>query len=137
NGDSADDTINLISHEHNEAITDPLGTGWYDKNGLEDGDKCAWNFGSSTPSNQTIDFNPYYLQQEWSNARKGCVLFVNAAPTAAFTFSPTNPQPDQAVAFDGSGSSDPDGSIDSYSWDFGDGGTDSGANPTHTYTSAG
>ncbi len=39
-----------------------------------------------------------------------------------------------AVAFDGTGSSDPDGTIVSYAWDFGDGSTGSGATPTHTYT---
>ena len=42
-----------------------------------------------------------------------------------------------AVAFDGSASSDPDGSIISYSWDFGDGNTGTGATPSHTYASAG
>lgn len=41
------------------------------------------------------------------------------------------------IQFDGTGSSDPDGSIVSYEWDFGDGGTGSGATPTHTYTSFG
>ena len=41
------------------------------------------------------------------------------------------------VAFDGSGSSDPDGSIVSYTWDFGDGSTGSGATPSHTYTTDG
>jgi len=43
-----------------------------------------------------------------------------------------------AVAFDGSGSSDPDGTIEAYDWDWGDGtehGT--GATPSHTYTSRG
>ncbi len=41
-----------------------------------------------------------------------------------------------AVNLDGSGSYDPDGSIVSYEWDFGDGTTGTGANPVHTYTSA-
>jgi len=41
-----------------------------------------------------------------------------------------------AVAFDGSASNDPDGSIISYSWDYGDGATGSGVNPSHTYASA-
>jgi PKD repeat protein len=38
-----------------------------------------------------------------------------------------------AVDFDGSGSSDPDGTIDSYDWDFGDGNTSVGVSPSHTY----
>ena len=41
-----------------------------------------------------------------------------------------------AVTFDGSGSSDPDGTIASYAWDFGDGNTGSGVNPSHTYATA-
>src|SRR5579884_2966408 len=80
NGDDADATLNVTSHEHNEGITDPLGSAWYDSAGNEDGDKCAWNFGSSLGStgtgayNQVINGHDYYLQQEWSNASGGCVL---------------------------------------------------------------
>ncbi len=42
-----------------------------------------------------------------------------------------------AVRFDGSGSSDPDGSIVAWAWNFGDGGTGSGAIVDHTYTTLG
>jgi PKD repeat protein len=41
------------------------------------------------------------------------------------------------VSFDGSGSSDPDGTIASYAWTFGDGGTGSGATISHTYAAPG
>ena len=41
------------------------------------------------------------------------------------------------VSFDGTGSSDPDGSIASYAWSFGDGGTASGPTASHTYTATG
>jgi hypothetical protein len=75
NGDDADPTINVVSHEHNEAITDPLLTAWYDASGYEDGDKCAWDFGgplgatggANTSYNEQIGPGKYYLQQEWSN----------------------------------------------------------------------
>ncbi len=42
----------------------------------------------------------------------------NRAPTACFTFSPTNPVVNQAVTFDASCSTDPDGRIVRYDWDF-------------------
>jgi PKD repeat protein len=42
-----------------------------------------------------------------------------------------------AIAFSGTASSDPDGSIASYAWNFGDGSTGSGAAPSHSYTGVG
>ncbi|ARD41156.1 PKD domain-containing protein [Actinomyces gaoshouyii] len=42
-----------------------------------------------------------------------------------------------AVTADGAGSADPDGTIESYEWDFGDGTTATGSTATHTYTAAG
>ncbi|HUZ82803.1 MAG TPA: hypothetical protein VMU73_11225 [Gaiellaceae bacterium] len=80
NNSEADPTINVVSHEHNETITDPNGNAWYDSAGYENGDKCAWKFGTSIGStaygayNQLINGNPYELQQEYSNAHRGCVL---------------------------------------------------------------
>jgi len=42
-----------------------------------------------------------------------------------------------AVSFDGSASSDPDGTIVAYSWSFGDNSAGSGVTASHTYTAAG
>ncbi len=42
----------------------------------------------------------------------------NRAPTACFSFSPTNPLVNQPVTFDASCSTDPDGRIVRYDWDF-------------------
>ncbi|MHA3723936.1 PKD domain-containing protein [Leucobacter sp. HY1910] len=59
---------------------------------------------------------------------------ANQAPTAAFTATAA----DLSVHTDGSGSSDPDGTIASYAWDWGDNSpAGSGAAATHTYTAAG
>ena len=80
NGDEADPTINVVSHEHKEAITDEQGNAWYDLIGYENGDKCAWDFGTALGSthyglyNQVINGDDYYLQREYSNAHSGCVL---------------------------------------------------------------
>ncbi len=57
----------------------------------------------------------------------------NVAPVASFTSSVNK----LAVSFDGSSSSDSDGTVASYLWDFGDGSTSTLAEPAHTYAAAG
>jgi len=59
----------------------------------------------------------------------------NIAPTAVANGPYTNVQ-GNPVQFNSSGSSDSDGNIVSYLWDFGDGNTSTQANPEHTYASA-
>ena len=61
----------------------------------------------------------------------------NQRPTAAFTSDLSEGSAPLEVRFDGSASSDPDGSITSYAWNFGDGATGSGQTTTHTYPDAG
>ncbi len=59
---------------------------------------------------------------------------TNSAPNAAYTFNCTN----LACSFNGSGSTDPDGTIASYAWDWDDSTPQgSGASPNHTYAAAG
>ena len=85
NGDDADATINVASHEHREAITDPEGNAWYDSSGNESTDKCQWSFGTSLGTtgsgsyNQVINGHDYEAQQEWSNSDSGCGVSM-AAP---------------------------------------------------------
>jgi serine protease len=57
----------------------------------------------------------------------------NVAPTAAFS----NSCNELACSFNGSGSSDSDGSIVSYVWNFGDGSTGTGSTASHTYAADG
>jgi PKD repeat protein len=62
---------------------------------------------------------------------------VNDSPAAQASANPTSGTAPLAVTFSSGGSNDPDGTIVSYSWDFGDGGSSASANPSHTYTAAG
>ena len=63
----------------------------------------------------------------------GSGVVANVKPTAAFTSASTG----LSVDFDGSGSSDSDGSVASYAWDFGDGGSSTLAKPTHAFAAGG
>ncbi len=67
-----------------------------------------------------------------------------ASTTATITPAPMPPTADAGgpysgvvgavISFDGTGSMDPDGTLASYAWDFGDGATASGPTPTHSYS---
>jgi PKD repeat protein len=65
------------------------------------------------------------------------VTVSNRAPTCCYGHSPENVRVDRTVVFDGTCSTDPDGSIVSYDWTFGDGGTASGDTVTHVYLAEG
>ncbi|WP_345481944.1 PKD domain-containing protein [Amnibacterium soli] len=65
--------------------------------------------------------------------RSTTVKAPNAAPSASFTAAADA----ATVSVDASGSKDPDGTIASYAWDFGDGGTATGASTKHTYAKSG
>jgi len=63
---------------------------------------------------------------------------VNQPPNAAFSMTPPAGMAPLSILFDGSASSDPDGNIVSYTWDFGDGSPDaSGPTAMHTFAATG
>jgi PKD repeat protein len=68
----------------------------------------------------------------------GITVGSDERPTAAYTPSTYTPAVGQTVSFDGRASSDPDGTIVTYRWVWGDGSPDgSGPTPTHVFTTAG
>jgi len=153
NGDSyADIVLSSFSHEVSETITDWQGA-WFDTNGWENGDECAYVYGASggstgvagdghqsgTSYNQVINGGHYYTQTEFSNEDyalgQGSTIddshstLVSGCiqqeelPTAVFTAP--SPTVNVSQAFDGSASSDQDhtSGIASYDWNWGDGTT--------------
>jgi PKD repeat protein len=105
---AADDLISVLSHEHNETISDPFGTGWLTALGDEVGDLCAAPdvFGASLGGssghefNQLIGTGQYYLQDEYADtdgsnlAFDGCQQRPGAANNGfAIPSPPGTPDP--------------------------------------------
>jgi PKD repeat protein len=108
----------------------------------------AWEFGDgttgtgSTVSHTYPSAGDYTARLTVTDNRGGtatvsktvtATVHVNAVPQAVIATSATGLK----LELDGSGSSDPDGSIASYAWNFGDGGTATTASPSHTYAAEG
>lgn len=80
--------------------------------------------------------------EKWETLTKNAILWlltpiINQPPIAEFTFSPTSPDISDTVYFDASPSYDPDGSIISYEWDFGDEKAETGLTIEHKYKDEG
>ncbi|MEM6630148.1 MAG: discoidin domain-containing protein [Bacteroidota bacterium] len=110
-----------------------------------------WDFGDGNTDSGVNTTNTYTLEGTYiaqlividdSAAQDTFSVQINATslnvgPTASFTAVPTSGEAPLEVSFDGTGSSDPDGTIISYSWNFGDGNSASGVNATNIYTIVG
>jgi len=73
------------------------------------------------------------------HSQEQLLYVVDQDPTASFTYTPTFPAVGAPVYFDASGSSDPEGIITRYEWDFNNDGTvdATGLTARHAFTSAG
>jgi serine protease len=140
-----------LGHEWHEMMSDqfPAG-GWTNHtggsyNGQENSDECAW-IAAGQPggaANIVMGNGTYTEQASWSNDTGACAIShpivdhsggggTNNPPTANFSFATSG-----LTATFTDGSSDSDGSIASHSWTFGDGGTSTSTNPSHTYAAGG
>jgi hypothetical protein len=77
NGDAiADTAATAASHELSEAITDPELTAWYTALGNENGDLCAYDYGTNTwdggLANQMWNGDFFELQMEFNNHTSSC-----------------------------------------------------------------
>jgi len=112
----------------------------------------AWSFGDGSTgtgaiANHTYSSSGNYTATLTVTDNNGAVSSTSVAitvnppanqpPVARIAATPLSGAAPLAVSFNGSSSSDADGTIASYSWSFGDGSTAPGATPSHTYSSAG
>jgi len=54
---------NVSGHELSEAVTDPRNGGWWDRQGAENADKCAWTFSGRV----SLGGQDWTIQGNWSN----------------------------------------------------------------------
>ena len=114
-----------------------------------DGDTLQyyWNFGdgniSWSPSQEHTYYAPgvYEVSLTVTDGDKSIttssIATIGNTPPVADAGGPYNVHWNVPVTLNGTGSSDPDGHPLTYSWDFGDSSTGTGATPIHTYTTPG
>lgn len=74
---AADAMASWLAHALSGTVTNPTGTGWYDRYGLENSDKCQGTYGETyltatgARANIWLGGRDYLLQQNWVNGRKG------------------------------------------------------------------
>jgi hypothetical protein len=85
NGTSgADGMASLLAHEIAETVTDPFGTGWYGHGDeTENGDLCAWTFGTSytvangAMANVHLGSRDWLLQRIYNRQLRRCTRSVS------------------------------------------------------------
>jgi len=90
NGDAAGDAMaGTLAGELSDTLTDPSLSAWYDRDGLDDGDKCAWTYGSTfttsngAQANIQIGSRSYLLPQNFWPTNRGGVCVMNQTQAAA------------------------------------------------------
>lgn len=82
---AGDGIVNKIAAVLSAIVTNPTGSGWFDRYGFENSTKCQASFGPTYPASNGSNANirlgqrDYLIQQNWVNARKGYCAMV--APT--------------------------------------------------------
>lgn len=139
--------------------TRPSGSAWrcaFSSAGTQDPDgtiaSYLWDFGDGTTSAAPNPSKAYQTAGTFtptltvtdnagaivSTSTQTITIQSNEAPVAAASGLPTTGTEPLVVSFSSAGTSDSDGTISSYNWDFGDGTPYAAtANPTHTYSAAG
>lgn len=112
--------------------------------------KYTWSFGDGSTSVEADPFKTYSEPGSYeavltvednsglTDSASVTINVTNDSPIASLSATPVEGELPLVVEFDASGSSDPDGTIVDYVWDFRDGFTESGsAQISHTYNTEG
>src|SRR5437867_8508257 len=92
----------------------------------------------SSPSSNALDTGWAAVALQYAIRRDITIQgSVNQPPKAIFSFNPQNPKNGTSVSFDAGSSYDSDGDHLQYDWTFGDGGSASGQQVTHSYSQSG
>ncbi len=139
-------SVNAYGSKHSGSATDnpPVGTFWYGIHAIDSSGNIGYEpnppgslkvikIESTDPGNGGNDGGG----NGGNGDNGGGNTPSNNPPDAVISASPTAGSAPLVVDFTGTNSSDSDGTIVSYSWDFGDGSGSSIANPTYTYQSPG
>ncbi|MUV90305.1 PKD domain-containing protein [Halapricum sp. CBA1109] len=124
--------------------SDPDGTidrydwDWTDDGSYEGSGETATHT-YDAPGNYTVRLRVVDNGSATNTTTRTVQVVVSQPPTANVTYTPDSPGSGESITFDGSASSDPDGSITGYRWDWtGDGSYEgSGETATHTYPAPG
>ena len=111
----------------------PNVTGW-SNTGLAASTTYSYRVRAFTVGQQKTTYSGY---SPVATAATAALASTNRPPVANAGPSTVSTQTLTSITFNGSGSSDPDGTIASYAWTFGDGGSASGMTVSHAYATAG
>jgi PKD repeat protein len=99
-----------------------------------DGDD--WGFDDLVPENLRVIVAVFDQSTDYVDESKGMEPLTNFAPIAGFSYSPLDPDVSELITFTDE-SSDSDGSIVNWDWDFGNGDTSTDQHPTYSYDEEG
>ncbi|NQE06037.1 hypothetical protein C5S32_09220 [ANME-1 cluster archaeon GoMg1] len=148
----ADDMATEIKKVHGKDYTPEQASDLY----IASGDSDDWLYGVYNIAAFTIELRPKTMAEggfvlppsqiipTWKENKPAALyliewpqqLDIKSPPIASFSYYPENPIVNETITFNASNSTDPDGTIENYEWDFGDGEKAEEKIVTHSYSSA-
>ena len=148
----AEDMATEIEKVHGKDYTPEQASDLY----ITSGDSDDWLYGVHNIAAFTIELRPKTLAEggfvlppnqiipTWEENKPAALYLIEwcqqwdikSPPIASFSYYPENPIVNETITFNASNSTDPDGTIENYEWDFGDGEKAEGKIATHSYSSA-